>query len=277
MDNQKLERIIIIILLLVNLFLLGVVLSDKAETHRSRTETEHYVTEVLGSSGVTVGKNVRLLQEAPVGCTLTRNSLQEQRIVRGLLGEKYTSEDRGGNIMAYRSSRGQAVFRGSGVTEAILNPGSIPVRSNTEKTAARLLRHMEISAEKSVVGISETDGEAYAEYYCCCNGCPVYNAVLRIDFAGESPFLISGNRVFDDETMSEDGEGMDSVSVLLRFVELLRSGEFSCTALEEFRPGYLASVLVSGESTLTPVWRLETDGGVLLINAENGRIENGNA
>ena len=61
MDNQKLERIIIIILLLVNLFLLGVVLSDKAETRRSRTETEHYVTEVLRGSGVTVGKNVHLM------------------------------------------------------------------------------------------------------------------------------------------------------------------------------------------------------------------------
>lgn len=277
MDNQKLERIIIIILLLVNLFLLGVVLSDKAETRRSRTETEEYLTEVLRSSGVTVGKNARLLQESPARCTLTRNLQQERRIVRGLLGGKYTSEDRGGNIMSYRSSRGQAVFRGSGVTEGMLNPGTIPVRSSAEKTVARLLRHMGISAEKREVGISETDGEAYAEYYCCCNGCPVYNAVLRIDFSGESPFLISGNRVFDDETASEGGEGMDSVSALLRFVELLRSGEFNCTTLEGFRPGYLVSVPVSGESTLTPVWRLETDGGVLLINAENGRVENGNA
>ena len=277
MDNQKLERIIIIILLLVNLFLLGVVLSDKAETRRSRTETEHYVTEVLRGSGVTVGKNVHLMQEAPAGCTLTRNSRQEQRIVRGLLGGKFSTEDRGGNIMAYRSSRGQAVFRGSGVTEAILSPGMTPVRSNPEKTAERLLRHMELSTEKSVVGISESDGEAYAEYYCCCNGCPVYNAVLRIDFAGESPLLLSGNRVFDDETVSEGEPGMDSASALLRFVELLRGGEFSCTVLEDFRPGYLVSVPVSGESTLTPVWRLETDGGALLINAENGRIENGNA
>ena len=83
---------------------------------------------------------------------------------------------------------------------------------------------------------------------------------------------------FFDVPVEEDGGGlMDSGSALLRFVEILRAEEFSCTRVDAFRPGYLLSVLVSGESPLTPVWRLETDGGILLINAENGRIESKNA
>ena len=277
MDNRVLERIVIIILLLLDLVLLGIVLTDRAEARRSETETAYRVTEVLRENGVTVNGNTVPVQAAPPGCTLVRSSEQEQAMVKKLLKGSVAIEDLGGNILHYRSRRGQAVLRGSGETDVLLNRGTTVMRGSPEKTCARILRRMGVAAEACGAGISEADGNAYAEFYCCRDDYPVFNAVLHFDFSGDNVDMIIGTRIFDSLTEEDDSGLMDSVSALLRFTELLQSGEFSCTRLEDFRPGYLLSVLVSGESILTPVWRLETDGGVLLINAESGRIESGAA
>ena len=50
-----------------------------------------------------------------------------------------------------------------------------------------------------------------------------------------------------------------------------------CSRIDSIQAGYLQSVQVSGESLLVPVWRLETDAGVVLINAETGKLESGAA
>ena len=272
MDNRVLERIVIIILLVLDLFLLGVVLGDRAEARRSRGETEAYLTRVLESNGVSVGKNAVLVQQAPPKCTLVRSAETEKRMAAKLVGGDPGVEDLGGNILFYRARQGQAVFRGSGETEALLSPNAVVSSGKPEKTTARLLRKMGLEAELLASGVNEADGETYTELLCCREGCPVFNAVLHFDFSGDCVYMLTGTRIFDRVT-EERSEGLlDSASALLRFVELLRSGEIACTRLERFRPGYLSSVLVSGESTLSPVWCLETDGGTILINAENGKI-----
>jgi len=59
----------------------------------------------------------------------------------------------------------------------------------------------------------------------------------------------------------------------MRFLEIVRSEGFICSRLEGLMPGYLMNVTVSGESTLTPVWHIETDTGELFINALSGKQE----
>lgn len=275
MDNRVLERIVIIILLLLDLFLLSVVLTDRAEARRSAAETAARAAEVLRSNGVTVAEGVVTVQSAPAKCTLQRSGAREQSMAKELLRGSVSVEDLGGNILYYRSAKGQAVLRGSGETEALLNRGAVEMRGSPEKTCTRILRKMGLSAELCGAGINASDGETYAEFFCCREAYPVFNAVLRFDFSGDSVYLVTGTRIFDSLTKSDDSGLLDSVSALMRFAEFLQqSEEFSCTQLDSFRPGYLASVPVSGETLLTPVWRLETDGGIFTINAENGRIEN---
>ena len=268
------ERIIIIILLLLNLFLLGVVLTDRVQARRGENDSAASVTAVLLDHGVSVDEDAELVQTAPVKCTLTRSMEQEENAVQRLLGNA-SREDLGGNIIYYRGTQGQVVFRGSGEVEALFSNGTIRTRGNRKKTAERLLKKLGIRTEFIEEGINSADGEAYVRFCCCREDYPVFNAVLHLDYSGDSVYMLTGTRIFETAAETDGAAGMDSVSALLRFVELLRNGEFSCTCLSGIRPGYYLSVLVSGESTLTPVWQLETDGGTLLINAENGRVESG--
>ena len=120
---------------------------------------------------------------------------------------------------------------------------------------------------------SPDEEDGHLELCGCWNGHPVYNAVLGIDFSGERLYMVSGTMPFNVERSRDENAGMDSVSVLVRFVELARSEGFICSRIDALEAGYLMNVTTSGESTLTPVWRIATDTGDFYINAATGRSE----
>ena len=266
MDSRKLERIILIILLLLNVFLLSVVLSDAVEARRNASETTASITALLQENGIEVADGAIRLQSAPIPCVLTRDILREGEKVKKLIGD-YAPEDVGGNIFFYRGDKGQALLRGSGEMDVLMDSRAVSVRGSEERTAQRVLRSIGMTA-------IPVEGSEDTEFYCSCEGLPVYNAVLRFDFSGNSLTMISGTRLFDNLTKSAENNGMDSVSVLLRFIEIVRSEGFICSRIDSVEPGYLMSVTRSGEAELTPVWRIGTDAGALMINAETGKTEN---
>lgn len=266
-----LERIVISILLIMNVFLLCVVLSDEIESKRNQKETEKSLELLLQENEIVLGEETKLVQSAPPRYILARSVQQETGKIEKLFGESTVQEDLGGNIMFYRAESGQAVLRGNGEMDFLFSGRYFTAQGKLEKTADHILKKIGFSAE--LKKDSKADGEGHLEYYCCYNGYPVYNAVLGFDFSGNALYMLSGTRMFD-VMKSEESEGlMDSVSVLLRFVELVNNEGYICSRLENLRAGYIMSVAVSGESTLTPVWRIETDTGTVLINAFTGGVE----
>lgn len=272
MDNRMLERIIIIILVLLNLFLLAEVLTDRTETYRNEAEIRNYMTEVLAEYGLTVAEDADLVQTAPAGCVLLRSSETEMEIIRGILGQS-SAEDMGGNIMFYRNDKGQALFRGNGELTTLFSSGEFPLRGNAEKTAQRMLKRAGMDAASA----EELNTDGVVSFYCCQNGYPVYNAVLQFDYYDNGLYMLSGFRIFDTVTEVSSAQLQDSVSALMSFVKIVNEEGIICSRIDSIQAGYLQSVQVSGESLLVPVWRLETDAGVVLINAETGKLESGAA
>ena len=291
MNAKKLEQIIIVILLLVNLFLLGVVYSAGAQDRRSRRETEASLTALLAENGVEVGPGAVLLQDCPPECTVVRDMDREAERMRGLLGD-LSAEDQGGSIWFYRSEQGQAVMHGPnndcwrwdlqflGTPESPYytanhddprTGGNVLRGSDAKEAVTRFFSRAGVQLADVIASPDEEDG--HLELCGCWNGHPVYNAVLGIDFSGERLYMVSGTMPFNVERSRDENAGMDSVSVLVRFVELARSEGFICSRIDALEAGYLMNVTTSGESTLTPVWRIATDTGDFYINAATGRSE----
>lgn len=269
MDNRVLERIVIGILLLLNLFLAALALMDRVELRRSNRETTEQVLQTLRDNGITAAEGAVEVREAPKRVTLVRDDQKETELAQKLLG-KAEPQEQGGRIVFYRTEKGQAVFRGSGEMTALYVAGAVPLRGGAAKTTLRLLQQLGLDGE--LTGPVAEDSPA-AEVRCAWNGYPVYNAILQFDYSDDCLYMISGNRVFDNLSGEEDGARMNSVTALLRFVELVKQDGIICSRLNAVRPGYLQTVEVSGESSLSPVWRIETDTGVFLINAETGLME----
>ena len=267
METKKLERIIIIILALLNVFLLVVVLTGKRQERISRRDTTEMLTALLGERGVTVGPDVTLLQDCPAQCTVARDLDLEQRRIQNLLGN-HSSEDLGGSIWFYASENGQVRMRGTGEIDILLSGAGVLRGRSPEKVTETLFSQAEVSLVKT----EETENSL--TFCCSWNGFPVYNALLNVDYTRERVSMISGTIVFNVETETDAGAGMDSVSALVRFMDLMLDGDLTCSRLDSLTSGYYLSVTISGESTLTPVWRFATDVRDYYINAVSGRIEN---
>ena len=266
MDSRKLERILIAIALLLNLFLLSVVLLDSVQARRSARETAASLTALLEESGIAAEPGAVALRAAPQGYTLVRDMAAEQRIVTKLIG-KTAPSDQGGNILFYAGEKGQAQCRGSGETDVLFEPGAVPLQRNMQRAAARVLRRagLSVAPAASAAGKDETD------FYCTLDGYPVYNAVLHLDTLDGSAYMLTGTRIFDAATAAESDGLLDSVTVLIRFLEIVRAEGYICSRVVSVEPGYLQSVTRSGEAELAPVWRIVTDTGTLMIDAESGK------
>lgn len=269
MNSKKLERIVILILLLLNVSLLLVVLTDDAQQRRSDRDTADSIAALLRENGIEVAEGAELVQSAPAECTVVRDADAETARMRALLGA-VSAEDQGGSIFYYRAADGQAVMRGTGEFDMLFATGAVRARGGAKKAALRLFARADVALDEESLRLSE-DGETLLA--CCTwNGWPVWNAALEISFTGESFYAVFGTLVFNRETAVGE-TGMDSLSALLRFLELVNSEGIICSRLESLTPGYLMHVNVSGESTLTPVWRIVTDTGEHYLNARTGHTE----
>ena len=271
MESKKLERIILLILALLNLFLLIVVLRDYGEGRRSRRETEAALSALLSESGMEAGPGLELLQDCPPPCAVTRNLELERQRIRGLLGRNFSSLDQGGSIWFYESGRGQIVMRGTGEMTMLLTGETIMGSGDPERAAQRLFAGTDVPLFP--VRAEAAGGDGKVRLCCGWNGRPVFNAALDFDFSGDRLYMVSGTMVFTEETGTETGAGMDSVSALVRFLENSSAEGIICSRLDGLTPGYYVNITMSGESELTPVWRIETDTGDFYLNAVTGRME----
>ncbi|MGN1002402.1 MAG: hypothetical protein ACI4PC_06485 [Oscillospiraceae bacterium] len=272
MDSSKIKNILILVLLLVNAFFLAVLIRDGAEERRSQAETAGELRTILEGVGITADQDLDFFREAPKKCTLLRDSQAEQRKVGAILGS-VTAEDLGGNILYYSSASGKASLRGTGEMDMIFSGGSIGDGGKPERAAVRLLNKAGFDVDESSASVNASGENSSVTLCFAWEGYPIYNARVCLDYSGGRLQMLTGTRPFDTVSSTDAGDVMNCVSAVMRFVELVKSDGLICSRLEEVEPGYIMSVEVSGESDLTPVWKIVTDTGNIYINALTGKTE----
>lgn len=271
MNRSKLKNIIILILLALNIFLLAAVITDKNQSGYVRQQAWQSAVSALNGVGVSVSDDVDGAIDAPRVYTLRRNTATERAMLERLLG-RVSVEDLGGNIWYYSSAKGRASLRGSGETDMLLSSGVWNTGRDAARSVFRLMNKLGLPCdEESLIQDSQDEGKYTVN--CAWKGGRVYNAPMTFYLSEDSVIMVTGTRVFDD-VEQDSGDGvMDELSAMMRFYEIIIEEDWSCTGLKDLDVGYVQSVTVSDESTLTPVWRFSTDTGQLYINAVTGRIE----
>ena len=174
-----------------------------------------------------------------------------------------------GLLLSGRSAaRAERALTAEGYDSSLLYTyaSAFPLRGSREHTAEKLLRSIGVSA------VYASDNGEKTDFYCCFGGVPVYNAILSFTFSDTCLTMLTGTRLFDNAQRASEGDGMDSVSALLRFVEIVRTEGYICSRIDSISAGYSMTVSRSGASELAPVWRIGTDTGVLLIDAGSGEV-----
>ncbi|MGI6029855.1 MAG: two-component system regulatory protein YycI [Candidatus Heteroscillospira sp.] len=271
MDTAKVKNFIILVLVLVNLFLLG----TYAAARRSRSELEQAayseLSRLYADSRISLPEELDISRKAPAGLGLTRDLDAEKRIAESVLGRCSVTEQ-GGNIYAYSGPDGQASFRGTGEFEMLLGYGVADTSRGKVQCARELLKKMGIESGSFV---SETgDGEQTTVVLDCrYEDSEVYNARVSFLFSGDNLMIVYGKRVFDTVTDTNTAETIDAGTALVRFLKESAENGHVCTDVLSISSGYVMSVAVSGDCTLSPVWHIETDTGEYTLSAETGKLE----
>lgn len=272
MDTSKIKNIIILILLAVNVFLFAALIGDRAQTRAVKTAAWEAAVEAVERAGISVSEDISADLATPSVYTLRRDMDSEREWLERVLGS-VTAADLGGNIWFYSSGSGQASVRGAGECDILFSTDAFGTGRSAAKSAAKVMKKLGLEPDEANANVNSGRDGASVKLGCLWQGCPVYNAGLSFTFSEDYLVMISGTRIFDRQ-VQVSGEGvLDELSVMLRFVEAVSEQGFVCSSLSALDPGYIFSVAVSGEGTLTPVWRFTTDTGEIYINAVTGRVE----
>jgi len=270
MDGAKVKNIIIALLLLVDLVLLAMLLRDRAKEAEISRQTRTQVESVFAENGIELTADVPWDREA-VSCSLRRDLTEEESLVSAVLG-KCSVQDLGGNILFYRSDRGEARFRGTGEFQMMPYTGQIARGGDPVDTAVSVMRKMGMETDTDSAETAAEGETVTVTLICRYNGENVYNCTVSFLFTSESLVMIDGRRPLE-YAADQNTETLDAATALLHYLSEIRSEGLICSEIRSVEPGLIMSASASGEGTMTPFWRIETDVGQNYVNGLTGKIE----
>ncbi len=274
MDKSKIKNFIILLLAFVNLFLLLIVVSGTIEQRKAEKLRMQALTAVLSEKGITMSPDIELPENIPSVLSLTRDTNAEKKSLSALIGN-CSVENLGGNIYFYNGSDGQAKIRGTGEFEILLNAGVIGIGKNPVSAAKDALEKLNIEYG-NIEPIVEQDGGNTRVTLCCSwDGTSIYNAKISFLFTSDYLILISGTKPLDTKHSVQSTENYpDSVTVLMNFLESVRSTGYVCSEINDLKIEYNMYYAASEQCTLKPVWCISTNSGLFYIDAQTGKAEN---
>lgn len=273
MDTSKVKNFIIAVLLTVNLFLLFMVISDSTAAVSARNQAVDDVVSILEANGISVNEDVEFFSGEAGVINLSRDLEEEEKYVSKLLG-RVTAESRGGNIYAYQGEEGQAVFRGTGGFEILMDSGAVSTGKNPAQTAKSVLSKLGIDiADGATLVEMDASGLITVTAFCSRQDSRIFDARVKLMFSEESLILVIGDRIFDRTAPAGTASVLDAPTVLMRFLELIQQKGHVCREIVAFEQGYVSNTTLAGEGTLSPVWRVETDTGEYYISGITGKEE----
>ena len=274
MDSLKVKNFIILVLLIVNVVLLAVVISDRMRGDELWDQAVDGAVSLLEANGIAVSEDADLSARSLNQRGVSRSTEFERNAIGEVLGSVNTV-DRGGGIIYYDGESGEAVFRGTGGFDIQYAASGAPEAEDMERTARSIAGKLGISlleGEGSFT-VTSSDSSTVLEFTCSSDGARIINCTVEFRFMLGRLYSVSGTRPLDTVASETQTSVIDVPTALMRFLELTREKGHICSELRGLELCYAFSASASGEGSLTPTWLVVTDTGEFYINAITGREE----
>lgn len=267
MESSKLKNIVLLILLITNLLLLFLMVSQRLESRQLQDKTLTDAVQLLEEKGISVKAEDLSHISFPEAMTAERDTAEEQRQFTALLGEGTTLTQKG-LVAQYDGPWGQAEVRGDGAFSVLLNPNAYPAAEGEEAACAKnALKLIGFTASGF-----ESDGATLTAYQTAA-GCTVYSCSVTAEFGGGSLLRLSGQRLVGDADQATGAAAKSVATLLVRFRRYLVESGDACTAILSATVGYTTVTDRTGQTELVPILRLKTDTNLYDLNALTGSIQ----
>lgn len=268
MSWSKLKTIIIYILLLLNLFLLGLVGMNRLRARHYQDAALTEAAAVLAHNSIQVRRE-DLPREMKLSAAVAARDLQkEEQLARAFLGDDIKANASGGGLYIYEGEAGIARFRGNGEFSIAYN-----VPSGQSATPQDMMRRLGLDTRR----VREAESSCTAEQ--SLNGVPVYStgsagqgaAGMTFEYDSVGQLTAVSGRLFLGKLTSEPEEN-EPVSVSTGLIALLGfivdNGDV-CREIVDMTPAYRAG---GDPVRLTPVWLVRTDTGSYFVDAVTAEV-----
>lgn len=268
MSWSKLKTIMIYILLLLNLFLLGLVGMNRLRARRYQAAAVTEAAAVLTRNNIQVKREDLPTEMKLPAAVAIRDLEKEEQLVRIFLGEDIRTSASGGGLYVYEGEAGTASFRGNGEFTITYNsPGDWTI------TPREMMERLDLEIGRTW----ERDGLSAVEQ--SLNGVPVYPSgssgqgaagmIFEFDSLGQLRG-VSGRLLLGKLTSSQEEQPISVSTALIAFFNFVVDSGDLCRELTGMTPVYRAA---AGEPVhLTPAWRVSTDTGDYFVDAVSAEV-----
>ncbi len=260
MDWKRVKSILIALLLVTDLLLgynIYIQFGNRISTERDAIET---ALRLVGAGyGLSSGM-ILALPERMYSYIVPRDAAAELAFAQKLLGDDTTSRDAGGGIIEYTGRRGSAVIRSAGEIEleAALDDISAADAEGVKKLLTEAGLSIASEVETNALGsysVPQTrDGFAAPRYSLTC---AVSNGRLKI----------TGRWLISTQWRSEE-RSISRAELVIKLGDWLAAANIN--AVLSIEPAYHILTAAGRGMYASPVWVVETDAGVFMINALSG-------
>lgn len=270
MSWSKLKNIMILILLLLNLFLLGLVGANQLRASRYQAKAISEAAAVLERNGIRVDRDGLSAAMDLSAATAVRDGAREAALAAALLGAAAERHEAGGGLSIYSADSGSASFRSGGeflvtFSEPLPVPGDRTgwVRDLLERQGLDLWRVSE--SGETVTAVQQV------------NGAPVFSAgqaasgaVFRFDEAGQLT-EVGGRLLLGRAAAESESQKLVTAPTALIAVSnfIIDNGDV-CQSIQSMAPAYRAAP--ADPVRLTPMWRISTDAGDYFLDAYTAEV-----
>lgn len=265
MESSKVKNIVLTILVVTNILLLGLMLSQRVESRRYRQQTLQDAVDLLAQQGIAARAEDMPDKDFPLPQVLETDAQRELESFSGILGSDTAFTQRG-LVSLYTGSLGTAEAWENGSFSVRLTPGAYPLAGRTvEEHALAVLDQMGFSGQVTDVTASSLTAVELLD------SVPIFSCEVTLSYDGGELRSISGAHLTGTPTAdSQAGAALDTATLLVRFRSGVMGSGDTCTAILSAAQGYVLSADAAQRLRLVPVLRLETDTNLYLLSALTG-------
>ena len=267
METYRLKNIVIFILLLLNLFLLGLTVHLRLQQRRTDQTLEQQLIRLFENNGITLPEDLEADATSLTPMTTSRSLSDEAAIAAYLLGQEVTGEDQGGGIYTYTGTHGVVQFRSSGAFDYA--PDLPPTVGDPEAFCQTFLETFGCRALSS----SFSDGTGTFQAVRQVAGSDVYNCTISLHFAKWQLISASGTWVSTAATTPLSQPVFTAADALNRFLGYRSTSGAVCNAVTSVQCVYVLQSPSPSTLQLTPQWQVETDTYRYYVDCITGEVQ----
>lgn len=253
METYRLKNIIILILVLLNLFLLGLLLNFRYQQRHTSQALEQQLVRLYENHGISLPEKLDADAPSLTPMSVSRSLSDEADIAAYLLLEEDASvEDQGGGIYTYTGEMGTVQFRSSGAFDYA------PVSQNIADPQAffdGFLEAFGYRALSSSYGANSGTFSAVRQV----EGYDVYNCTVSFRFSGQQLVSVAGSWVSTAETAALPQPSYTAADALSQFLEYRSESGVVCNSVISVQPAYALQSPTPSTLQLSAKWQVVTD------------------